>query len=744
MSALAHRAVVLLLFAIVVSVALLSSSAPAYAATDDASPSRALAIGYDNSSSMITDTDKWCGANYSLEVLAAMLDENDEMVVYTMEEEGQKLAVSGATDAASRVSQVHETDLQISNQTEPHAAREASEYLQSSSAEEKFLIITTDGEFTTGGKLDEVKEIVQDAASKGITVIYLAIGSDAETIDEDPDHGIYVKSAPDSNAILGTMVDIANQVFGRDALPESSVGGSQLNFDVPMAEFIVFAQGPEVEVGALTTADGTVINGEQAKVRYKDSPSADTSYGTGLVNEDLQGVVCAFRGQIPKGEATLDINGATNVEIYYTPYVGIALDMTESNTAISYRLQPGQDNQLSAGTYDVQPYFVDPISGERVESDLLKDPVFDLAVQRDGEEQHLESGSQLSIEPGTLSIDVTAVTNETVRLNQSYPDINVAPAVSVMTLDVSAVPSALAVVDFASKGYPVSVQKASGEPITEEEWAQMELTVEDDAGVVWKVEKGTEIGTATVQPQWTDGNAWKTQRQLVGTFPLGAKASTLHFTAETATTNEVFRANEEKKIAYTGDWMSVLRHLWLPLLLLLIALFLLFKYITKPRLPRKMRPHIVLPDVDNPVALSYSEKRITNRYSPFGPERVVFNAQTPKDATMAGELGLYDRYELGRIGLVAAKKEGKNRKFVFDEQTLAEMRRHIKEAQEREESGSPGFPNPDYQPKPAKSFKDQKSSRSMGSTIGFKGFDVPPLGQRRSEQEYRLYFKKPS
>ena len=148
-----------------------------------------------------------------------------------------------------------------------------------------------------------------------------------------------------------------------------------------------------------------------------------------------------------------------------------------------------------------------------------------------------------------------------------------------MTLDVSAVPGALAVVDFDQKAYPVTVQKASGEPITEEEWAQMEFAVEDDAGVAWKVEKGTEIGTATVQPQWTDGNAWKTQRQLVGTFPLGAKNSTLHFTAQTATTNDVYRASEEKKIAYTGDWMSVLRNLWLPLLLLLIALFLLFKYI---------------------------------------------------------------------------------------------------------------------------------------------------------------------
>ncbi len=730
-------------FAIMAIAVMALLPAYAYASPEDGTSSRALAIAYDNSGSMVTDSDKWCGAKYSLEVLAAMLDEGDEMVVYTMESEGQKLLVSGSTEVAERVRQVHDADLQISYHTEPHAASEACEYLKASSADEKYLIITTDGAFTTGGKLDEVKEIVKDASDQGITVIFLAIGDDAETIDSDVDHNIYVKLAPSSESILSDMVEIANQVFGRDSLPESCVNGNKLNFNVPMSELVVFAQGDDVQVGDLTTSDGQTIQGEQALVSYCERPSADTAdYEPFLVDDTLQGTVCAFRGQIPKGEASLDIQGASNVEIYYTPYVGIALDLKESETGIAYRLQPGEANELSAGTYSANPYFVDPLTGESITSDLLKDPVFELQLENGGNVQQVDPGGQLTIEPGELTILATAVTNGTVRVSQEYENVNVSPAVSLMTIDASKVPGILAVPDFDQKSYPITVAKVNGEPITEEEWAQMEFTVQDDAGVTWTVEKSDEVGSASVQPQWTDGDVWKTQRQLVGTFPLGAKGSTLHFTAQTESANEVFRGSEDKQVSYTGDWLNVLRHLWLPLLLLLFLLFLLFKYLTKPRLPRKLSPHIVIQGMDEPVALSYSEKRITNRHSPFGPERVVFNAHTPKDAMMASYLALDNRYELGRIGLVAAKKEGKNRRFRFDEQTLAEMRRHIKEAEERNGDVF-GFPNPDYQPKPAKSFKDQKSTRGIGSTIGFTGYNIPPLGQRRSEERYTLYFRKP-
>ena len=52
------------------------------------SPSREIAIVYDDSGSMVKEDDiyqaNWCRAKYALEVFSAMLQEGDEMTVYPM------------------------------------------------------------------------------------------------------------------------------------------------------------------------------------------------------------------------------------------------------------------------------------------------------------------------------------------------------------------------------------------------------------------------------------------------------------------------------------------------------------------------------------------------------------------------------------------------------------------------------------------------------------------------------------
>lgn len=719
----------------------------AYASQEDGLSSRAIGIAYDNSGSMVySKSTKWCGAKYSLEVIAAMLDENDVMALYAMDESSQKLSISGDQDMAERVRMIHDADLNVSEETDPAAAENALAYLKGVPADEKFLIITTDGDFTVGKKFDGVKEVVKEAKGLGISVIYLAIGKVNNVIDADPSNGVFVKLASSSETILSTMVDIANQVFGRDALPGSSVdvGAGRFTFDVPMSQLIVFAQGENVKVGNLTTDDGREIVGETSQVRYSDyATKKNTNYGEGEPDRTLQGVICTFKGEIPKGSAQASVEGASNVEVYYTPYVGIAADLVEKRTGISYELKPGEQNELSAGEYEADLRFVDPFTGETIVSDLLKDPVFEMQCEQDGSVQTVAPGETLMVTPGEVSLVASATTNGSVRVTQDYRGINVSPAVSPMNMDASAIPNAIPIPSFGEQSYPVKLWKSDGSAFSPGEWSDLEFEITDESGVEWAVEKSEQPGTVNVTPLWIDGDEWATEQKLLGIAPVEANNTTVHLTAQVVVGNDAFRANENREIAYTGDWLNFFKHTWPFLLALLILLYLIYKYLTKPRLPRKMKPHLVIASQDEPVALGYNEANIANKLSPWGPETITFNARSPKDPIDAQSLRLTERYELSRIGLVACKKEGGKRRFKFDEQTLSDMRRHIKEAQEREENRIAGFPDPDYNPKPAKSFKEQKSSRGVGSTLTFVGYNIPPRGKKKQEETYTIYFKKP-
>lgn len=700
--------------------------------------SRAIAVAYDNSGSMITDSDKWCGAKYSIEVFASMLGENDSLSLYTMDSSGEKLSLLGSQDAEKRVNAVHDADLGVSDYTDPRAAKEAYEALLASDADEKYLVVTTDGAFNVGGGLSDINAIVSDCREKEITVIYLAIGDGAETIEPDESNGVYVKRAS-ASSILSQMTEVANQVFGRDALPATALDTNKgtLSLEVPMGKVIVFAQGEDVSVGSMTSEDGTVVSGESVSVSYCTSPSADMKYGTGIVDKSLKGVVVAFSGEMPKGDYSLNVEGATTVEVYYEPYVNITIGLTGEG-GIAYDLVPDGENELSAGTYDVQYNLCDPFSGEVLESSLLEPSIFGLVCEQDDTSVALVEGEQLEVATGEASLTATAQTSGGVKVKQQYQGINVSPAVRILSINANGVASDMAIAEFGGASYQVLVEKEDGTAFSEAEWETLEFEVTDEEGVDWLAQKDEQIGTIRVSPQYDEGGAWDTQKRLCGRLGLSAKGSTLSFKASATGDQQVYYGSAEKGVSYWPDTASAVLRALPFLLLLLLLLFLLFKWITKPRLPRKIKPYLTIGSTDEHIALRYNEKSITNKISPFGPERVVFDAHAPKDSQQTSGLRLASRFELGRIGLVACKKKGGKRCFVYDEETNSAMRRHIDAAQ----ADDARFPDPDYSPKPAKNVKDQ-SPRGIGSTITFYGWNVPPKGKKRQEETYTIRFKNP-
>lgn len=731
------------LLALAATILAISSMSSSWAASSetDTSPSRAIAIAYDNSGSMVQGTTKWCSAKYSLEVLSAMLNPSDTLALYTMESPGQKLLIDGAEAIEQRVQKVHDADLGESDWTEPRAAQEAYDYLLTASGDEKYLIITTDGKFNKGNGLADVQQVVDGCAANNITVIYLAIGDEIEKIDSNVDQGIYVKLAS-ADSILRTMTEVANQVFGRDALPASDmdVSAGKITFQVPMSKIVVFAQGENVQVGDLTCSNGEVQTGQIARVRYSDQPTADVKYGPVEIDSNLQGVVCTFSGEMPKGESAIDISGASEVEIYYTPYVAIEVALNDSG--IEYKLQPGQDNEITAGTYEVAYQFLDPFTNEPLESELLYPANFSMMVESGGDVSSLGEGDSLTVSTGSITVLANAQTTGGVRVSQTYEGITVAPALNRLSIDTSSIPDTIPVSSIGQESYILPVAKEDGQPLTDAEWNALNFTVADTQDIVWNLEKSATPGEAIVSPTNGEGDTWTTQERLFGLFGLTPITSELTIKAEGSTEDNTFAGAASKEVHYEADGAAILAHTWPVLLALLIFLYFIYKYLTKPRLPRKIRPYLAIASQEEPIALSYNEGNIENRFSPWGPERIAFNAHRPKDSMAAASLRLPERYELSRIGLVACKKKDGKRCFKLDEDTLTSMRRHIDQAEERAESHQPGFPDPEYQPKPSRSLKEQPPRR-ITSSISFTGWNVPPAGKKKQEETYTIYFRKP-
>ena len=453
----------------------------AHAEEFDLETSRAIAIGYDNSGSMANGSDKWCNAQYSLEVLAAMMGGRDVLSLYAMDAEGEKLHLTGDMDAEARAATVHNADLGVSDWTDPRAARDAYQWLLGQQADEKYLVITTDGDFNVGGGLDDVRQVVNDATSQGITVIYLAIGDQAEVIAANEAGGVYVKTAS-GGEILRTMTEIANLTFGRAPLESTMYTQSgDLSLEVPMGKLIVFAQGANVSVGSMKTSNGDTIDPSVAKVRYRDRMTdGENRYGGDNPNTGLQGVVATFDAAIPKGDAKVGIEGAESVEIYYQPNVNIAIEL-QDETGYTYTLEPGGANKLTQGTYKVSYAFLDPDTGETLDSKLLSPANFSLTVDNGGSMNTVGEGEPIELERGTAVVRATAETPGGGKAKQQYPDVRVIPPAVPLEIGITNRPDSPSPIDIheldVSEPLKIHVTKEGGDELTVEEWADTSFDV---------------------------------------------------------------------------------------------------------------------------------------------------------------------------------------------------------------------------------------------------------------------------
>ena len=407
-----------LLFMLVIMIGMLFSVSSVSLA-DEKEPSRTINVVYDDSGSMIRwqgeYLDTWCQAKYSMEVFAAMLGTTDTMNIYYMSDyetdttSAPRIVLDGVDGAASNISKIHNAPVTDAGNTPFNSVRKAYADLTMSSADEKWLVILTDGAFEDGNlDISEVNNFLH-GKTEDINVMYLAMGPYAVAIAEDGDAHIYYEEAKTNDQILGKITGICTRIFNSNRL-KVDTSTNMISFDVPMEQLTVFAQGGDVLINGVTDENGTLIqsSGEPVLVKYSEIAATNDTYSPSdfVVDRNLVGRIITIEHEFDSGEYMLDVSGAETIEVYYKPNIDVAAYLVDSDGNEISDL-----SSIPAGKYMLEFGFVKAGTDKKVpQSELLGDTTFEATVINNGQElpQTFGSGDAIEVAAGSLTIDAIA------------------------------------------------------------------------------------------------------------------------------------------------------------------------------------------------------------------------------------------------------------------------------------------------------------------------------------------------
>lgn len=479
-------------------------------------PTRVIHLVYDDSGSMYEtgnkDVDTWCQAKYSMEVFAAMLGENDTLKIYYMSDyekdtkKAPRLTLQGKDGAAENVKKLHDQKT-VAGNTPFASVKKAYSDLQSLSADEKWLVILTDGEFQGVGGKEGIDEYLAGKSSD-VKVMFLGMGPNADGITQKSSQDIFYVKAETNSQILSQITGICTRIFNSNRL-DVNASSKKFSFDVPMSELIVFAQGANVDIAGIKPESGKLIKCAKSPVQVMYSDCDATNYKN-KPTKDLVGSMATFIDDFAAGNYTLDVSGAETIEIYYKPNIEVAAYLTDAN---------GQEvtdaENLEDGEYVLTFGFVKAGTDEKVaESKLLGDVTYSAKVINNGtlHDKVYASGDLLKVEEGTLQIDVTASYLEyNTVTTQLYYSVFRNKTVTFEVLD-----NPYYTVD--SEGIVENSEirikaKLDGQEFTKEQWDRMELPDISwvDTGRDFKIEdpvleKTATPGIFTLKPSLPDGS----------------------------------------------------------------------------------------------------------------------------------------------------------------------------------------------------------------------------------------------
>lgn len=373
-----------------------------------------IAVVYDNSGSMYIDGDGmgWCRAKYAMEIFASMLNyDKDKLSIFPMWQvtwDGS-MPTTGGSFAPISIKNESEID-KISNLytvnpggTPFAPVDEAHSYLKKSSANEKWLIVLTDGAFNQdkreGGQqtfdVDFLEKKLSALASDDIKVQYLGFGKAAE-LKADASRNFFAKKSSDTS-LKDDLIGICNSIFQRSVLPANRLSGTTLKLDLSMKNLIVFAQGESAKITSLKDSSEKEIPITLNSGQRKYSEIKAKGYENAPVDRTLAGQVVTFDA-CAKEQYTLSYSGADAIQIFYEPDVDIDVSLKNSDG-----VDVSGSTELAAGEYTLTSRIVDSHTGEDVTSHELMGNDVKLRTfvktSKDADYVEYANGSKITFEP---------------------------------------------------------------------------------------------------------------------------------------------------------------------------------------------------------------------------------------------------------------------------------------------------------------------------------------------------------
>ena len=362
-----------------------------------------IAIVFDNSGSMYDDTDRWSQSLYAIGVFASMLDyeTGDSLGIYPM---GEISVGKNGNSSSGRLEITKDNIKDISkiyckstSETIVAPAYRASTYLENSSADEKWLIVMTDGVFYYDKSTNEPSEEkppawleskMKEFASNDIKVQYLGFG-DASVLMGDPSNNFYASNANSADMLAGELVDICNKIFQRNKVEDISNG--KFDIDVSMNSIVAFAQGKDAKIDSLFDSNGKTIDviiNEELKAGTEGTGSKKYSAPVA----DVSGQVVTFDA-CEAGSYRLNYSGS-DVEVFYEPNVKVEAYLTDSDGN-----KCDGSNEIETGKYTVNFGLVDGVTGKDVSDSSLLSPVeINAEVQNNGKTFSVKQGETIDLE----------------------------------------------------------------------------------------------------------------------------------------------------------------------------------------------------------------------------------------------------------------------------------------------------------------------------------------------------------
>lgn len=555
-----------------------------------------IAVVFDNSGSMYTN-EAWCRAKYAMEIFASMLDygNGDKLKVFPMwdvKTDGSQTA-DGGSYRAIEINDISDID-KLSNLftvapagTPFEPVTEAYEYLKTSTANEKWLIVLTDGEFNRESRSGEetiidLQQRLPTFASSDIKVQYLGFGEAPNLMSNEANYFFAKKSSDIS--LKDDLVNICNSIFKRDSLPQSSMTGNVLHLDLSMRSVIVFAQGSEARILSLTDSSGNNIAVSMDSGQRKYSEIRAGGYMDAPVDRTLAGQVVTF-SQCPAGEYTLSYSGAESVQIFYEPFVDINITLTKPNG----EPEDYTDGHVETGDYLLHYNLVDAVTRKDVSTSPLMGKVTMGSFVRysDGTEIPIENGGTINFTPDTLTNLVVYGTylNDYLITTEDNPDafppfsVDLPKAEKLTVKTVVKQSNSWYVLSDHEDWEPIILEiRSDGQPLTDERLQQMSLQLKFSDDLTYHTEILEGQSAYAVHIGYDENGNYK--KPETGNYKLTATASAVDEYDRTIT------ADSDTK--FDIEWYALFWR-WLLILLAIAAIIFLIVYIgTRKTLPKKV------------------------------------------------------------------------------------------------------------------------------------------------------------